>query len=153
MAVINLETTNLKNHVIDDSNRSVQDIVSKLNFISKIKEGEILDVSRLTLMEQNWGTSTYRTIFARGESREKSLDFFQSVIDKAFNLSSRYLSSNDAFSREIGQLIFEAIQKSKTGLNNHIKTYKNDRMYTSKIETLISTLDTRSNDIQREFYK
>nr|QBK86401.1 MAG: uncharacterized protein LCMAC102_01960 [Marseillevirus LCMAC102] len=142
--------TTLKSFVIDGSERSVQDIVSKLKFMSKIKEGEIVDVQSLTLMEKGWGTSAYRTLVARGESRKATLEFFRIVIGEAFDLASRYLKRDGQFFHDIGSMIVVALQEAKSGLANHSKTYKDDRMHMSKIETLVQTLDTRSIDLTRQ---
>lgn len=143
----------LKSFVIDGSERSVQDIVSKLKFISKIKEDEVVDVTSLSLAEKGWATSAYRTyraIIARdNESRDDTLEFFRQVTEKAFDLAGKYLTSNDVFYQEIGTMIINALQESKVGISNHAKTYKKDRMHVSKIETFITTLDTKSADLRR----
>lgn len=147
---IHLEATTLKNFVIDGSERSVQDIVSKLKFISKIKEGDIIDVASLTLTPKNLGTSVYRTVIARGESRCAALEFFRQVIGEAFDLATRYISSDQLFFKEIGLMVINALKESKMGIVNHSKTYKEDDMYVSKVETLIETLDTKTSDLQRQ---
>jgi len=143
------ESTTLKSFVIDGSERSVQDIVSKLKFISKIKEGEIVDVTSLSLMEKGWSTSAYRTLVTRNESRKATLEFFRQVIGEAFDLAGRYLASKEVFFQEIGAIIVSALQECKAGISNHAKTYRDDRMHVSKIETLVKTLDTKSTDLQR----
>ena len=73
------ENKRLNNFVKDGGERSVQDIVSKLKFISKIKEGELVDVHSLTVMEAGVPTSIYRTFFTRSESRKITLDFLRDI--------------------------------------------------------------------------
>jgi acyl-CoA hydrolase len=131
----------LNNFVKDGSERSVQDIVSKLKFISKIEEGEIVDVRSSTIMEAGWSSSIYRTFFTRNESRKITLDFFRQTISNAFDMITLYLNAKDQFYRQIGVMIFEALQESKKGITNHGTTYRRDRMYMSQIETLLLTLD------------
>jgi hypothetical protein len=131
----------LNNFVKDGSERSVQDIVSKLKFISKIEEGEIVDVRSSTIMEVGWTSSLYRTFFTRNESRKTTLDFFRQIISNAFDMITLYLNAKDSFYIQIGTMIFESLQESKIGIANHGKTYRKDRMYISQIETLILTLD------------
>lgn len=143
----------LKSFVIDGSERSVQDIVSKLKFISKIKEGEIMDVQTHSLTEWSIGTSVYRTFIARGESRKSALEFFRSVIGEAFDLATKYLSSSEKFFQDIGMMIVIALQESKAGITNHAKTYSSDRFHVSKVETLIKTLDTKADDLTRKMLK
>jgi len=140
----------MKSFVIDGSERSVQDIVSKLKFISKIKEGEKVDVQSLTLCESGLGTSLYRTFVARGESRENALEFIRSIILEGFNLASKYLKKPEKFLKDIGKMIIDALHESRAGLVNLTKTYQADRMYVSKVETLMSTLETKTCDLQRQ---
>lgn len=148
--IMNSKSNSLKNFVVDGSERSVQDIVSKLKFISKIREGEIVDVSNLSLSERNWKTSMYRTLFARKESRHMTLDFFRQVVGEAFDLATLYLRSEEQFFQNIGSMIISALQESKAGILNHAKTYSHDRMHVSKTETLLRTLDTKISDLHSQ---
>lgn len=138
-----------KSFAIDGSERSVQDIVSKLRFISKIREGEKLDVSSLTLGE-GLRTSLYRTVIARSESRDTTLEFIREVVHEAFNLASKYLRKEETFFKDIGQMVITSLHECKSGLLNLIKTYAEDRMFISKLETLMKTLETKTMDLQRQ---
>lgn len=139
----------VKNFVTDGSERSVQDIVSKLKFIAKIKEGEKVDVQSLIIVDaEQWSSRIYRTLIARGESREATLEFVRNVIGEAFDLAIRYLTRGQEFFRQIGDMIVQSLQESKQGLLNLTKTYRDDRMYTSRIDTLVTTIDTKTSDIQ-----
>ena len=133
----------LNNFVKDGSERSVQDIVSKLKFISKIKEGELVDVHTLTIIESGVVTSLYRTFITRSESRRITLDFFHRIIGSAFDMIALYLEEKGDFGRQIGIMILNSLKESKDGIISHGKTYRKDRMYKSEIETLILTLDTK----------
>lgn len=138
--------TSLKNFVMDGSERSVNDVLSKLRFISKIKVGDKLDINSMTLMEDSWSTTlyrTYRSIIAKKESKADALEFFRTVIGEAFDLATRYLSSHDRFFSDIGIQLVELLQLAKVGINNHIKTYTHDSFHTAKVESLITILDTK----------
>ena len=141
---------NIKSFVTDGSERSVQDIVSKLKFISRIKEGEKVDIQTLRVMNaDSWGTSIYRTLVSRGESRETTLEFIRGVVGDAFDLASKYLSTSTPFFRQIGEMIVQSLRESKVGLGNLMKTYREDRMYTSRVDTLIKTIDTKTSDLPK----
>ena len=142
--------SSMKSFVIDGSERSVQDVVSRLKFISKIQEGEKIDVQSLVLCEPGTKTSLYRTLIARNESRERSLEFFRNTIGEAFELATKYLHRKEIFFKEIGGMIITALQECKIGLKNSTKTYADDKMFISKIDTLISTLNTKSRDLNRQ---
>jgi len=141
--MISIDDEKLKNFVMDGSENSIQTIISKLKFISKIQEGEKIDVHRLLLYPNTSINNVYRTIFSRGESRESALNFIKITIADALITSSSYLKNDQQLYQDIGFMILKSLEESKIGIKNIIETYKNDRMYTSKFETLISTLDTK----------
>jgi len=143
----------MKSFVVDGSERSVQDIISKLKFIAKIQDGEKLDVCSLTLHKDTLGTSLYRTIVARDESRDRALEFIRCVIGEAFDLASKYRRKEESFFKKIGEMIILALKESRAGLLNLTKTYELDRMFVSKLETLMVTLDTKTEDLQNRLEK
>jgi hypothetical protein len=139
-----------KNFVVDGSERSVKDIISKLKFISKIQIGEKVDVPSLTLSPDGFRTRMYRTwrsTIAGGESRDETLQFFCHTIGEAFDLASRYLNSNDKFFQDIGRILVQSIRESKTGIINHSETYKSDKMHLAEVETFLLTVDTKLNSL------
>lgn len=136
----------LKCFSLDGREKSVQDVVSKLKFISKITIGEIVDVGTLTLMDNTWKTSAYRTILARGESREKTFELFAETTSIAFEMATEYLSDSTPFLYNIGLMIMDAIQESKQGILNHSKTYGEDKMFVARSETLIKTIEAKIKD-------
>ena len=132
----------------------ILDVVSKLKFISKIKEGEVVDVRTLSLMPKNsWITITYRTIrtiIDHEESRSTTFTFFEDVYNNAFILIAKYLPySNITIYNDAIDMILSAIRESKDGINNHSKTYKEDRMHTAKVETLTNMLKTKEEELNR----
>lgn len=142
----------LKCFSLDGREKSVQDIVSKLKFISKIAVGEIVDVASLTLMDRNWKTSAYRTILARGESREGTFELFSETACLAFEMAAEYLSDKTAFFYNIGVMIIDAIQEAKQGILNHSKTYADDKMFVARSETLIKTIEAKIKDFSERKY-
>lgn len=136
----------LKNYIVDGSESSVNNTVSKLKFISKIEVGDKVDTNSMTLMKDTWGTSCYRTykkLIANAESRSNTLAFIRRITGEAFDLASRYLMSQDKFYVDIGIIIVESLQQAKAGIINHKETYKSDALHTSEVETLLTTLDTK----------
>ena len=111
----------VRDFITDGSDKAVQDIVSKLKFISKIKVGEVVNVQTESLMKIGWVTSAYRTLIFKGEGRDATLLFFRRIIGEAFELSMRYLSSKEKFHQEIGEMIVNALHESKAGIENHKK--------------------------------
>jgi len=145
--------TPTKSFIIDGSERSVQDTISKLRFIAKIEEGDIVDVHSLTLSKTSYSTSFYRTVFTREESREHTLDFFRKTLHNAFELAeacSKERKDKPQFFDDMIYLILLSIKESKTGILSHAKTYSQDKMHSSKIEALMMSVNTRLKDLSDE---
>lgn len=140
---------NIKDFITDGI---YQDVVSKLRFISKIREGEKLDIQSLQMVPaDHWFSKLYRSLFSRGESRDSTFKFVVKVIGEAFELISKYIYQNEILYTQTVIEILKALEESKAGLINLIRTYHDDRMYISRIDTLINTIDTKTSDLQRQF--
>lgn len=109
--------------------------LTHLTFIAKIKEGEKLykDLS----LRQN---TTYNSFLRRinGENRYTSLDFVTKTVEKGLYIYEK-LDERDELSRMVYRLLID----SKNGINNLAKTYKDDRLFVSKVEILLAIMDTK----------
>jgi hypothetical protein len=143
----------LKNYITDGSDRNVQDVISKLKFISRIREGEILDTKSFTLQEWDWTVSAYRTFVAPFTSckqgRDITLKFYRTVITEAFTIVISYIQNDmNHFLYKVALSILDAIEGAVPGLENHSKTYVNDAMHVAKVEALIESLQKKLVDIR-----
>ena len=138
------------NFVIDNSDKNVYDIVSKLLFLSKIKVGEKINTYDFCLEENNWWTTIKRTIF-RDQSREKSLEFIRSLIDSALETATKCFESPEEFHKNIGMFIVVNLDNSHTGINYLTETYNDDRMYVSKLETLLGILKEKTEVLKKRY--
>ena len=82
-----------------------------------------------------------------------TLEFFRYVIGEAFDLATKYLQTKERFFQDIGGIIVIALQESKAGIANYKKTYATDQMYVARIETLMKTVDTKSQDLGRRILR
>lgn len=138
-----------RSYVADGSEKIVNEISSKLKFIAKIKENEVLDTRSVSLMEVGWKTSLYRTFIARCESKETTYDFFSSAINSSFELIEKYISYEDRFFKDIAMMLIKDLRSAKQGMINHMKTYARYEHHVSKVETLIINIDIRLDSIIR----
>lgn len=126
-------------------------VVSKLKFISKIESGEKIDTQSLTIVPASFVTKLYRSLFSRGESRETTFNFINDIVSKAFTLLLHYKSSDSCeYSKNRIDEILDSLDKTTRGLRNLIDTYHSDRMYTSRIDTLVNTMISKSACIRKE---
>lgn len=136
-----------KNFISDGMQKNIEDLISNLIFISKIQVNEVLDVESMTLMKVGWMTTFYRTFYTN-ENRYKTLNFLKDIVNEAENISSTYIQNSDIYTRKIGYTILESLDKSKNGIINICKTYETDRMFVSKVETLLNRIDTNISQIK-----
>lgn len=140
------------NFVIDNSDKNVYDIVSKLLFLSKIKVGEKINTHEFCLEENTWWTTIKRTIF-RDQSRDKSLEFIRSLIDSALEITTKCFESSEELHKNIGLFIITTLENSHNGINNLAETYNEDRMFVSKIETLLGILKEKTDMLKKKYVK
>jgi hypothetical protein len=112
------------------------DIVCKLIFLSKINEGEKINVKNMCITDNNIYANLCRHLFTT-ESKETTYDFIKSTIDNAFSILS--LSKN----QELTDTIIESISDAKIGIIKLQQTYFFDRMFVAKLETLLKMIDIR----------
>ena len=127
--------------------QSAQDVISRLKFISTIKPGEKIDVASLSVQSDTVLGRLYRTVLARGESRSATLEFVRQTLGEAFELAQSQAAAEDAYARRLGAMVFAAIVAAKTGIAGLSETYKDDRMFVSRVETLVGTLDAKIAEV------
>ena len=135
------------NFVIDQSDKTVDDILSKLAFLSKLKEGEKINTYDFCVEDNSWWTAIRRTIF-RDQSREKTLKFIRDLIDSALDTATKCFESQDEFHKNIGDLIIETLEESRKGIATLIKTYEDDQMFVSRLETFLKILKEKIDIIK-----
>jgi hypothetical protein len=125
----------------------VEEVISKLLFVSRLQPGEKIDVSSLSVQPNTYAVQLYRTILARGESRVTTLDFIRQTLDEAFELARAYSERTDPYSQRVGRMLIDALASAKTGIVSLTETYKDDRMFVSRVETLAGTLEAKIADL------
>ena len=122
-----------------------REVIKKLKFISKIEPGERINVNNVSTASNNWFTSIYRSIFK--ESRAKTFQFLNDIIDRSFELISLYQDSGKTSDRITCSQILEDLNTSVIGLRNLQTTYSDDRNFSCDIDTLIGSVFARLAEI------
>jgi hypothetical protein len=118
-----------------------KDVIKKLKFISKIEPGERINVSTVSTTSHNLFSSIYRSIFK--ESRVKTFQFLNDVVDRSFELIVLYQDSTKISDRITCSQILEDLISTITGLKNLQTTYADDRNFYCDIDTLIGSIFAR----------
>lgn len=148
----NAKTCAIRNFTIDGKDRDVQELLSKLRFLSKIQKGEKLQiVAKLSLVDGgSWYNAFIRTVGGGKESREHAFEFIQRVCEEGLEVASFFFATTDSFQHEVGMMIINALKESQNGIKNHMDTYKLDRMFGSKVETFINLLNAKLVDLENK---
>lgn len=126
--------------------KTVQDIISKLRFISKIQPGEKINIKERFVRDnsQIWQRiiRTIRNItYEDAESKDATLKFLEMVTDEAINLIVIYKSNDEnSFNINVANLIISNLETAITGMESLINTYSQDRNFTTRVEALMGTL-------------
>jgi hypothetical protein len=139
------EDTSVRNFVVDRSDKTLQEIVSKLKFISKIQPHQKIDVKTMTFNDNSWNQRLVRTWngILYGEDRKETYRMIENVMNDAYETCLNYRNRQDCFYRNLSVMILEALNESIKGIHNLEKTYETDVMFVSQLETLCCTLEAK----------
>ena len=136
----------------DGEDKRVQDVLSQLGFIARIQPKEKIDIETLSIMPDNWKTSLYRTLIARRESKEATLEFIRTVFEKAVDLAFKYSEEESELGEDVTDKIIQGITAARGGVENMCQTYRQDRMYCSRVDSMVQVVQTKlsllSKDVQ-----
>lgn len=125
---------------------TTHEVITRLKFIGLIKKGEKISVKSLSVHQTSMVTSFWRMF--NQESRETTLDFLTSTINRAFEIIQLCISSSKASDRTLCKNLCEDLIKSSSGLINLQTTYADDRLFWCHIQTLIQAIEVKLNDLR-----
>jgi hypothetical protein len=122
-----------------------REVMKKLKFITLIEVGERINVSSISTSQQSWFSSIYRSIFK--ESRAKTFQFLNDVIDRSFELVTLYKGSKKLSDKISCYQIVDDIIGSVAGIRNIQQTYIEDRNFFCEMETLLASIFAKLAEI------
>lgn len=128
----------------------LQDLFSRLKFITKIKRGEKINVPNLYTQENTWKTTISRTLWSI-DTRQNAQNFIKETIQNCFEMIGLYLKSNNVSKMEIVKNMVKDIHLAKGGIANIKYTYRNDTMFVCALETLEQRVDAQLLDLQSKY--
>ena len=132
---------------MESANIEDNEIISRLKFIGKIQKDEKINVKYLYVQPDNILTRISRTIVAP-DNRNNTCNFITSTIKRSFDILNLHLNNNRPFDKLYCYNLITDLRKAEEGLQNLIKTYKEDKMFACKIETIIEEIRARLEDIK-----
>ena len=144
--IIKFLYTNLYGDSKKGTMETTHEVITRLKFIGLIKKGEKVSVKSLSVQQTSMITSFWRMFHQ--ESRETTLDFLTSTINRAFEIIQLCLVSNKQSDKTICKNLCEDLIKSSSGLINLQTTYAEDRLFWCHIQTLIQAIEVKLNDLR-----
>lgn len=126
-------------------NSDLETISSKLKFISMLQPGQKISVTGQVIQENTYWTSLVRTV--TGENRSRVYNFISDVINDSLNILEGLSNSSNDYDIQICKNLISDLIFLRPGLTNLQDTYKFDRMYVSKIKTLMENLDVKTQEL------
>jgi hypothetical protein len=118
-----------------------RDIIKRLKFITLIEAGERINVNTCSTSPNTLFSAVYRSLFK--ESRQKTFQFLNDVMDRSFELIYLYKESQKVSDRISCVQIVDDIMNSLTGIRNLQTTYAADRNFYCEMETLLASIYSR----------
>jgi hypothetical protein len=131
---------------------SHKDVISKLKFISKIQEGEKINVRHMYVQQDGLATKISRT-FYNLDNRGNTFNFMDNTIKRSFEIISLYKNSEKIIERQICFNIIKDIDRAREGIINITKTYIEDTMFISRMEALLEDTEAQLIDLKTQFSK
>jgi hypothetical protein len=130
----------------------VNSILSKLKFLSKIKVGEKINSKYYFVRDNNSIVQRFirsmRNLTAEnGENKNSTLEFINETVNRTIHLICIYKKSNNIYSKQISDLLIENLNDTKNGIKNLTKTYEEDRIFVSKLESFIESFELKLKNI------
>ena len=123
---------------------NIEPLLISLCVISKVNVNDKIYINRhgrIALHQDNTMTALYRTIF--GESRDKSLNYINSIINDtiekiySFERDTLANATNEYYTNQL----IQSLNKCLVGLNNLKVTYKDDIYTVSYFESIIDRIN------------
>ena len=144
------------------SSNKVEQVISHLKFLSKIRPGEKLNTSELFVRNNDSvfqrvirtlrNVSSLVSAGTSSETKEATLEFIQATINEAIAIITVYRADKDQFRNNIADILVNNLEGSKIGIRNVISTYQNDRKFISQVAAIMQTLEARIQNLQKKGY-
>ena len=123
-----------------------REIITQLKFISTFQSGEKIDVKHLRVELNNYFTPFKRLIY--GESRDTTLNFLSSTIERSFEILLSNVHSDKKSDRLFCKNMIRDLTAAIQGLKNIQLTYSDDKLFWCNIETIIDAITTKISEVK-----
>lgn len=116
-------------------------IATRLKFIASIAPNEKIDSLNLRIESPSIFTPIKRFLY--GDSRNSTLSFFSSTIERTFEVIDAHIHSKNMSDRLFCANIISDLMASVNGLKAFQKTYEDDKLISCEISVLIESIEAK----------
>lgn len=131
-----------------NNNDSRRQVLTRLKFIGRLQPHDKID-SRTLRVESNSIITPFKRLFVTGDSRETTLNFFSSTIDRSFEIIAGHINSKNVSERIFCANVIQDLIASVKGLRATQGTYEDDNYTVCEIDVLIQTVQAKIWEIQQ----
>lgn len=131
------------------SSQTTQEILTKLKFIGMIQVGEKIDVRNQRIESNNIFTPMIRMIY--GQGRDATYNYIFSIVEQGFALFYSLAASNKVSDTIVCANILQDMKKAMKGVSNMQETYRDDKMFSCELETLIVAIEAKIIEASRKY--
>lgn len=126
---------------------STHEVITRLKFISMVKQDEKINVKNMFIQPKNMFTSFSRLF--NQESRETTLNFLTMTFNRVFEIITYYTYTQKPIDKILIISILNDLNLSINGLNNLQHTYNEDRLFVCHIQTLIEMINSKIREVKQ----
>ena len=123
-----------------------RETITHLKFIGTFQPGEKINTRSLSIEPNNILTPILRRFF--GEGRDSTYQWLVNTIERTFEIIQFQVVSTRTSDKLQAQHTVNDLIKAIHGLKNLQKTYKDDKLFTCNLESLIENIHSRLYELQ-----
>ena len=118
------------------------ELISRIKFISKIKQGEKINTRGFFIQNDTLLSKLSRS-FLYQDSRINTINFISETLLQVFHLLKLYVATDKLSDISMCINVIEDIGNMKKGIINLQNTYQDDAIIVSKLETFVQEIDSK----------
>ena len=119
------------------------DLIAKIKFISKIKQGEKINTKAGFFIQNDSLISRISRSFYYQDTRTNTITFISDTLIQVFHLLKLYMTTSKISDITMCINVIEDINNMKKGIINLQQTYQDDAIIVSKLETFVQEIDSK----------
>ena len=131
-----------------NTNETKRTIITRLKFIGTIQPHEKIDSRTLKVESPTIFTPLKRFLY--GDSRDTTVHFFSSTIDRAFEIVDANINSSKTSDKMFCANIIADLVNSIKGLNAAQQTYSDDKLIVCELETITESIQRKIYELQKQ---